>query len=168
MYNINSSIELDDNTLITSKTNLKGIITYCNQDFYEYSGYCENEILYKHHNIVRHKDMPKAVFKLLWEYIRAGKEIFAFVKNRNKYGGYYWVFANVTPSVDEQRNIIGYYSVRRKPNPKALSIIEPLYRQMLEVEHTQSVQASMLILDKICKDSQKAYNQLIFELQRNH
>lgn len=161
------SIELDENALITSKTDLKGFITYCNQDFYKYSGYCEDELLYNPHNIVRHKDMPKAAFKLLWDYIQAGKEFFGFVKNRAKDGRCYWVFANVTPSIDAQGNIIGYYSVRRKPNPKALGIIEPLYQQMLAIEHSQSVQAGMLFLDKVCQDSQKTYNQLVFELQRN-
>ncbi|RDU54357.1 histidine kinase [Helicobacter sp. MIT 00-7814] len=167
MYSVDLGIELDDNALITSKTDLKGVITYCNQDFYKYSGYCEDDVLHKPHNIVRHKDMPKAVFKLLWEYIQSGREIFAFVKNRAKDDRHYWVFANVTPSIDAQRNIIGYYSVRRKPNPKALSIIEPLYQQMYAIEHSQSVHASTLILNKVCQNSQKTYNQLIFELQRN-
>lgn len=83
---------LEPNTLITSKTDLKGNIIYANDDFLKYAGYKMNEILYKPHNIVRHPDMPKTVFKCLWDYIQDGKEIFAFVKNKTKQNDYYWVF----------------------------------------------------------------------------
>ena len=75
---------VEPNILITSKTDLQGIITYCNRDFLTYSGYTESELLNQPHNIIRHKDMPRCVFKMLWEYIQSGREIFAFVKNLTK------------------------------------------------------------------------------------
>lgn len=104
-------IILEKDALITSKTDLKGNIIYANNDFLKYAGYEVSELLLKPHNIVRHEDMPRTVFKCLWDYIQNGKEIFAFVKNKAKDGRYYWVFANVTASFDEQGNIINYYSV---------------------------------------------------------
>lgn len=159
-------MELHADTLITSKTNLKSLITYCNHDFYTYSGFSEGEVLGKPHNIVRHKDMPKAVFKLLWEHIKEGKEVFAFVKNRTKNNEHYWVFANVTPSIDINSNIVGYYSVRRKPNPKALEKITPLYDQMLQAEKSGGIEASTKILAQVCQQAGKEYNELIFALQR--
>ena len=85
----NLEIKLKDDTLITSKTDLKGIVTYCNKDFLTYSGFSEREILGKPHNIVRHNHMPKAVFKFLWQEIAKGDEFFAFVKNKSKNGGFF-------------------------------------------------------------------------------
>src|SRR3989339_1006772 len=104
---------------IVSKTDLKGIITYGNETFIEMSGYSEAELLNAPHNILRHEDMPKVVFKLLWERIREREGIYAYVKNKTKNGDYYWVYAYVTPSFDSSGNRIGYYSVRRAPTPKA-------------------------------------------------
>ncbi|MBT3197304.1 MAG: PAS domain-containing protein, partial [Gammaproteobacteria bacterium] len=119
---------------IVSKTDLSGRITYGNRIFIEFSGYTEKELLGAQHNIIRHPDMPRAVFQLLWDTIQAGKEIFAYVKNMSKDGGFYWVFANVTPSYDVNRNLVGYYSVRRKPNPKAIEVVSGLYQVMLAEE----------------------------------
>lgn len=85
-----------ENDFIVSKTDLKGRITYGNRIFIEYSGYTEEELLGAPHNIIRHPDMPRGVFKFLWDTLAAEKECFAYVKNMAKDGSYYWVFANVT------------------------------------------------------------------------
>ncbi|EAH9147096.1 PAS domain-containing protein [Campylobacter upsaliensis] len=157
-------IFLEKDYLITSKTDLKGKIVYANDDFLTYAGYKMDEILYKPHNIVRHEDMPRTVFKFLWDYMKRGEEIFAFVKNKTKNNDYYWVFANVTPSFDVNNQIIGYYSVRRKPNAKALEQIKPLYRELLKFEQ-MSLDRGVEFLRDFCKNSHKSYNELIFSLQ---
>ena len=157
-------IFLEKDCLITSKTDLKGKIVYANDDFLTYAGYKMDEILYKPHNIVRHEDMPRAVFKFLWDYMKRGEEIFAFVKNKTKSGDYYWVFANVTPSFDVNNQIIGYYSVRRKPNAKALEQIKPLYRELSKFEQ-MGLDRDVEFLRDFCKNSHKSYNELIFSLQ---
>jgi len=72
--------------IIVSKTDLKGIITYANRTFLKVSGYSEEELLGKPHSIIRHPDMPRCVFKLLWDTIEAGREILAYVKNMAKNG----------------------------------------------------------------------------------
>jgi PAS domain S-box-containing protein len=131
---LNQEIVMRDGDLIVSKTDVKGRITYGNRAFNEYSGFTEKELIGAQHNIVRHPDMPRALFKLLWSRIQAGQEVFAYVKNIRKDGAYYWVFANVTPSYDVNNNLLGYFSVRRKPNVKAIQQIQPLYRQMLQLE----------------------------------
>ncbi len=102
-------LSFNENEIIVSKTDLKGRITYGNEVFIKLSGYEEHELLGKPHNIVRHKEMPKCIFKLLWERIQSGEEIFAYVVNQAKNGDHYWVFANVTPSFDNNGKIIGYY-----------------------------------------------------------
>ncbi len=123
-----------EDDFLVSKTDLKGRITYGNRIFIEYSGYSEAELLGKQHNIVRHPDMPRGVFKFLWDTLEARQECFAYVKNRSKDGGFYWVFANVTPSFHADGSLEGYFSVRRKPRASGVAAVSGLYRQMLEVE----------------------------------
>ncbi len=159
---------IEDDTLITSKTDLKGVITYCNKDFLLYSGYTEEELINHPHNIIRHKDMPRCVFKLLWDYIEHGKEIFAFVKNQAKSGDFYWVFTNITPSYDETNRIVGYYSVRRMPNLKVIPTIEEIYANLCALEHKSGgMEASLQALNDFVASQHKEYNQIIFELQES-
>ncbi|EIU9966555.1 PAS domain-containing protein [Campylobacter coli] len=159
-------IFLQENSLITSKTDLKGKIVYANDDFLKYAGYTMAEVLYKPHSMVRHEDMPRTVFKFLWDYIKEGKEIFAYVKNKTKDNDYYWVFANVTPSIDANNNTIGYYSVRRMPNKKAIDTIEKLYSDLLKTEK-ESINKGVQLLNDFCKNTGKNYNELIFSLQES-
>ena len=107
-FHTDNEVRIAAQTLITSKTDLHGYITYCNEDFIHYSGYTEKELFMQPHSIIRHPDKPSTVFKLLWDYVQNGKEIFAYVKNLSKTGSFYWVFANITPSYDANNNIIGY------------------------------------------------------------
>lgn len=156
---------LGDNDFIVSKTDTKGRITYVNQVFMDLAEYTEEELLGKPHNLIRHADMPRAVFKLLWDRIQAKQEIFAYVVNQTKNGNHYWVYANVTPSFDAKGNIIGYYSVRRKPNPKALEIIKPLYAQMLQAERTGGMEASAKLLNDVLHEKGATYDELIIHIQ---
>ena len=157
-----------DEDFIVSKTDLKGRITYGNRIFIEFSGYSENELLGAQHNIIRHPDMPRAVFKLLWDTLQAGQECFAYVKNMSKDGGFYWVFANVTSSYDAQGNVTGYYSVRRKPKAETVKVIADLYRAMLEAEKKagakDAIAASSRILTDLLKEKRTTYEELILAL----
>jgi len=157
--------EMRDEDFIVSKTDLKGRITYCNQIFINMAEYSEEELLEKPHSIIRHPDMPKAVFRYLWETIPKKEEVFAYVINKTKNNNAYWVYANITASLDEKGNIVDYYSVRRRPNPKALEVIIPLYKKMLEVEKNSGVDASFKILTDILHDKGVGYNELIISLQ---
>ncbi|TKX31397.1 bipartate energy taxis response protein CetB [Campylobacter aviculae] len=160
-------IFLQEGTLITSKTDLKGLIVYANNDFLKYADFSMKEVLNQPHNIVRHSDMPRTVFKFLWDYVKEGKEIFAYVKNRTKNNDYYWVFANVTPSIDTNNNVIGYYSVRRMPNRNAIATIEKLYNDLLKIEQQQGINKGVEALKDFCKSTGKTYNELIFSLQNS-
>ncbi|MDD3504996.1 MAG: PAS domain-containing protein [Sulfurimonas sp.] len=158
--------EMADNDFIVSKTDLKGKITYCNKIFMEMAEYKEEELLAKPHSIIRHPDMPKAVFKYLWDTIVTKQEVFAFVVNRTKNNNHYWVFTNVTASVDKNGKIIGYFSVRRKPNPEALEVIIPLYKEMLRVEKSQGIEASFKVLTDLLQEKGVGYDELIISLQK--
>lgn len=151
---------------LVSKTDTQGKITYCNEPFIKIVGASEQEILGKPHNIIRHPAMPRIVFKLLWDKIKNKEEIFAYVKNLSFDGGCYWVYANVTASTDQSGNIIGYYSVRRKANPKALEIIKPLYAKLLELEKTGGIDASQAYITDLLNQKGVSYAELSNTLQR--
>lgn len=157
-----------EDDFIVSKTDLKGRITYGNRIFIEFSGYREEELLGAQHNIIRHPDMPRAVFKLLWDTISAGKECFAYVKNMSKDGSFYWVFTNVTPSYDPQGNMIGYYSVRRKPKAGAVAVVSQLYQAMLEAEQKagpkNAMEASTQLLQDFLNEKGLRYEELVLAI----
>lgn len=127
-----------EHELIVSKTDLKGRITYCNDVFLRVAGYREREVIGAPHSLIRHPDMPRCVFKLLWNTIESGGEIFAYVVNMARNGDHYWVLAHVTPSRDKAGNIVGYHSNRRKPRPEAVASIQSLYAQLKAVEDAPS------------------------------
>lgn len=158
--------EMKTGDFIVSKTDLKGRLTYVNKIFIEMGEYSEEELLGKPHSIVRHPDMPKTVFKFLWDMVQAGDEIFAFVVNKTKNGNDYWVFANVTPSLDSNGRTVGYYSVRRMPNPQALAIIKPLYAQILSAERSGGVEAGVKLITDILNEKGVDYNEFIISLQK--
>lgn len=158
----NEELKFDESRFIVSKTDLKGKIIYGNDLFIEISGYCETQLLNSPHNILRHQDMPRAVFKLLWDRIQAGSEVFAYVKNLTKDGKYYWVHAYVTPMYDPSNGkIIGYHSVRRSPNRKAIEQIEPLYKRMVEIEKSGGIEASMKVLHEMLEKLKVTYDEFL-------
>ncbi|ACZ11196.1 PAS domain-containing protein [Sulfurospirillum deleyianum] len=151
---------------LVSKTDTHGKITYCNEPFLKIVGASEQELLGKPHNIIRHPEMPHIIFKLLWEKIKNKEEIFAYIKNLSFDGGYYWVYANVTASVDALGKVVGYYSIRRKANPKALAIIEPLYAKLLELEKSGGMEASLRYLNDVLAEKGMNYEEFSNVLQR--
>jgi PAS domain S-box-containing protein len=155
--------------VIVSKTDLKGRITYANSVFKRISGYTEAELMGAPHSILRHPHMPRCVFKLLWDTIEAGKEIFAYVINRNKAGDHYWVFAHVTPSFDKSGAIIGYHSNRRVPRPEAVQQVIPLYKALLDIEESHQdrkagMAASLDTVVSLLRDKGIGYDEFVFTL----
>lgn len=157
-----------EDDFLVSKTDTKGRIVYGNQIFIEFSGYQEAELLNVQHNIVRHPDMPRGVFKFLWDTIQAKQECFAYVKNMSKDGGFYWVFANVTPSIDLNGQVEGYFSVRRKPRPQAVQAVSEIYRLMLEEERRagpkDACAASLALLNGLLAQKGVSYESFILSI----
>jgi PAS domain S-box-containing protein len=159
-----SELIFDANEIIVSKTDVSGKITYGNELFLKLAGYAEKEVLGAPHNIVRHPDMPKIIFKLLWDTLKQKKEIYAYVVNKSSTGDFYWVMANVTPSFNSRGDVVGYYSVRRKPSPQALNIIKPLYKQLLNAEKSGGLNASEKILNELIEQNGGRYDKFILSL----
>lgn len=164
----NVEMVMRDDDFIVSKTDTKGVINYCNRIFMEFAKYEEQELLGQQHNIVRHPDMPRCIFKLLWDTLQNKNEINAYVKNMAKDGSYYWVDANVTPVIDDTGLIQGYYSVRRKPDPKKLEKVKKIYGLLNSEEKKygskEGLIASEKLLNKMLKDEGKTYEEFIFSL----
>ena len=161
---INNEKTFQENVLLVTKTDLKGKITYANRAFMEIVAMGEDILVGAPHNIIRHPDTPKIIFKFLWEYLQRGDEIHAYVKNICADGSYYWVLANVTPSFDSKSStnkIIGYHSARRSPTPEALAIIKPLYQKLLQAEKSGGIIASEKIMNDLLKEKGVAYDQFI-------
>jgi PAS domain S-box-containing protein len=160
----------DPDEIIVSKTDLTGKITYGNRTFYKLAGLPEKKCLGVQHNLIRHPKMPRAVFELLWNTLKDGKEIFAYVLNRSDDGDGYWVFAHVTPSYDSSGNIVGYHSNRRVPNRQVLDAhIVPLYDKLLSVEQSSpepkaGLKASYQAVLDLLNEHKVGFNQFMFSL----
>jgi PAS domain S-box-containing protein len=156
--------------IIVSKTDLKGRITYANRTFCEIAGYSEREVLGQPHSLIRHPDMPRGVFKLLWDTLQDGRELFAYVKNMAKNGDHYWVFAHVTPSYDAAGKLTGYHSNRRVPDRRILEgTIVPFYAELLREEQghkngKEALAAGSFALESFVRSRSMGYDQLVFSL----
>ena len=113
--------------LFFSRTDGRGVILAGNSVFQRVSHYSWNELIKKPHNVIRHPDMPKGVFWLLWDTIKRGDPVGAYVKNRAKDGRYYWVFAIITPVEG------GYLSVRLKPSSDLFAVVAQEYKSLLAI-----------------------------------
>jgi len=157
---------LGDEDFIVTKTDAKGRILYANRVFIALSGFSEAELIGSQHNIIRHPDMPRSVFKLLWDYLAAGQEFIGYVKNMAKDGSYNWVLATATPDRDAQRNITGYTSVRRKPRLEAVKAAGALYQEMLAAEKRagarDAIEAGSAVLNQVLNG--KSYEQFVLAL----
>lgn len=158
-----------DDDIIVSKTDSRGIITYANDIFQQVSGFTEEELVGQPHNLIRHPEMPQCVFRLLWETVAAGKEIFAYVVNQSKNGDHYWVLAHVTPTFDSAGRVIGYHSNRRVPDRSAIVAIQPIYAALLAEERKARdpesgiKAATQLLLAQLAKAGVD-YEQFVFSL----
>ncbi|MCG7393001.1 PAS domain-containing protein [Microvirga sp. ACRRW] len=163
-------IFFDPDSFIVSKTDLKGRLTYTNKIFCDIAGYTEKELIGQPHSTIRHPDMPRAVFKLLWDSIQDGREVFAYVKNMARNGDHYWVFAHVTPSYDNAMQVCGFHSNRRVPKRDVVEkVITPLYADLIRVEASfrnakEGLGASYQHLLKTATASKASYDEFVFSL----
>ena len=153
--------------LIVSKTDLRGVITYANDVFLRISRYELDEVLGRPHNLIRHPEMPRAVFALLWQTLSEGRELFAYINNLASDGAHYWVLAHVTPSYSADGAVIGYHSNRRRPSPGAIRTVTPLYRRLVEEERRHptakaAVAASSRLRDELVAAEAGSYEECIW------
>ena len=155
--------------LIVSKTDRRGVITYANDVFLRVGAYTRDEVIGQPHNLIRHPEMPRAVFSLLWSTLAARQELFAYIVNLAADGAHYWVLAHVTPSVGADGAVVGYHSSRRRPSPRAVDRLRPLYQQLLAEERRHSnaraaVEASSGLLGELVAAQAASYEEFIWSV----
>ena len=162
-------VTFGDDEIIVSKTDLRGRLTYVNDIFINIAGYTEADLIGQPHNVIRHPDMPRCIFKLLWDTIQARTEIFAYVQNMTARGDGYWVLAHVTPSFSEAGEIVGYHSNRRKPTDSAVNKARELYRELRAMEEAPTnrkdgMTAATERLESMLTEKGVSYDQFILSL----
>ncbi len=157
------------NDIIVSKTDLKGVITYANRVFLNVAQLTVRQAIGAPHSIIRHPDMPRAVFALLWQRLMAGQEVFAYVLNMASTGDHYWVHAHVTPTFDAKGQIVSYHSNRRVPDRPAIDAVRPIYRELKTIEDRAAsrpagLEASVARLFAILDHAGVTYDEFVFSL----
>jgi len=166
----NTEHEVKAVDIIVSKGNAQGDIIYANPIFFKLARYTKAELIEQPHSIIRHPDMPKIIFKFLWDNLKEGNSVKAFVKNLSKDGGFYWVFANVHVANNPDGSFRNYISTRKAMTTSARAIIEPLYHSLLEVEKLGGVDASLALLEAFLSEnnaSLSTFNEAMEKIQKS-
>jgi PAS domain S-box-containing protein len=165
---INDEIIIPDEAVLISMTDPKGIITEANNIFVEIVGYSEEELIGASHNVIRHPDMPKVMFKVVWNHIKQGENVMALVKNLAKDGRYYWVLTDFVTKFDADRNIVNYTAYRRPVCNDVQNAITPLYKALLAIEELADMEASEKFLNDYLEGLGMSYDDLVEEIIVKH
>ena len=158
-----------EDEIIVTKTDPRGVLTYANDVFLRISALAEDEAIGQPHSVIRHPDMPRAVFKLLWDTLKSRKELFAYVVNLASDGAHYWVLAHITPSVNASGQVVGYHSNRRKPEAAAVAAASALYGRLRAEERRHpgspaALEASWKLLQRTLDERDQTYEEFVWEL----
>lgn len=163
---IDDEIKFSKKKFIVSKTDLKGKILFTNKNFCEISGYTEAELVGENHNILRHPDMPKGLFFLVWQNLLAGKKVSGVVKNLTKTGQYYWVIADFEVKKDSNGNSIAFTAFRRSASQDVIDAADELYETMLSIEKKHGMDKSLAYLGAFLEEKGITYDEFITELTK--
>ena len=165
---INKEIIIADEAVLISVTDPKGIITEANDVFIATSGYSGEELIGASHNVIRHPDMPKVMFKVVWDHIKDRENVMALVKNLAKDGRYYWVLTDFVTKVDANRNIINYTAYRRPVCADVQNAITPLYKALFAIEEVAGMEASEKFLLEYLTNLGMSYDDLVEDIIVKH
>ena len=161
---IDEEIKFSKKKFIVSKTDTKGYITFVNKNFCDISGYSEEELIGAPHNILRHPDMPRAVFFLVWSSLLRGEPVSGVVKNLAKSGRYYWVIADFDIKRDTNGNIKSLTAFRRSAPQQVIDTVEELYETMLNIEKRQGMKGSLSYLEAYLDEHHMTYDEFLDNL----
>jgi PAS domain S-box-containing protein len=161
---IDKEVSWDKNMELVSKTDQNGTIKYCNENFVNISGYEEHELVGKPHNIIRHPDMPKVIFKILWDHILNGEDFHAVVKNMAKSGRYYWVITQFEIIKNSNGVITGYIGRRKSVSENVARTLEKLYIKLKKIEEQVNVEAAEDYFNGYLDDQKKTYQEFLNDI----
>jgi PAS domain S-box-containing protein len=153
--------------VIITRTDLNGNIIYCNPTFTKVNGFKGTSVIDKPHNIIRHPDMPKAIFKIIWSIIEQGLPIQAIVKNRTNDGHYYWTLINWKIQKNRDHQTISYIAYAKQAPDHAIKAIEPIYEMMLAIEKRENINASLEYLHLFLEEEKLSYKEYMEKLTKN-
>lgn len=166
---IDKEVAWDKTKTIMSKTDKFGTIEYANDTFIDVSGYEDYELMAKPHNIIRHPDMPKVIFKVLWDNLKEGNNFHAIVKNLARSGRYYWVITDFDISKDSKGQVQNFFARRKSvPTPVIANHIEPLYKKLLQIEEASGIESSEKYLTGFLEEKGKNYVEYILDVMSDH
>ncbi len=162
-------IKLDALQPIVSRTDLRGNIKYTNHYFKKITGYKEEELVGRPHSIIRHPDMPKIIFTLMWQRLKENQNILTILKNRTKDGDYFWIttsFQTTHSEVTKKEN--GYMAVTYAADKQAIKEIEPLYKKLLDIEKDEGEVASIKYLLDFFEENGTNYDDYMKDITTKH
>ena len=161
---VNTEVHWNKDLELVSKTDKAGTIRYANEAFVNVSGYEEYELVGQGHNIIRHPDMPKVIFKLLWSNLLKGKDFHAVVKNMAKNGRYYWVITRFEIFKNDKGEITGYMGRRKSIQPEVAERVEELYKKLVQIEEASGIEAAEDYLTGYLEDLKKTYEEYLSDI----
>ena len=161
---VNTEVHWDKSLELVSKTDKVGTIKYANEAFVNVSGYEEYELVGQAHNIIRHPEMPKVIFKLLWKNLLNGKDFHAIVKNMAKNGRYYWVITRFEIFKDDKGEITGFMGRRKSVPTEVSDKIEELYKKLKQIEDSSGIDSAEDYLTGYLEDQKKTYEEYLSEI----
>lgn len=165
---IDKEVIWDKSRTIMSKTDKFGTIEYANEVFVDVSGYEDYELVGQPHNIIRHPDMPKVIFKVLWDNLKKGNNFHAVAKNMAKSGRYYWVVTDFDIIKNEDGEITHYLARRKSMPDEVVAKIEPLYKKLMQIEEVTGIEGSEKYLTGFLEEQGKGYVQYIKDLMADY
>jgi len=160
-------ILLSKNETTISRTDIDGNILYYNRPFAKISGYKKSELLYAPHSILRHPDMPKAIFYIIWQTLLSGRSTHAIIKNFTKDGNYYWLLIEFIVQKDNQNSIVSFLSHGKQAPQYAIDTIKPIYKDLLKIEKEHNMEKSIKHLSSFLnKNNYATYNDYICRISK--
>jgi len=161
---IDEEIIIPDDQVLISVTDPKGIITEVNDIFTEISGYSKKELIGSSHNVIRHPDMPRTMFKIVWDHIMEMENVMAVVKNLAKDGRYYWVVTDFVTRIDENGDILNYTAYRRPVHDRVKQAVIPIYNALNAIEEIAGMKAAEKFLNDYFEERETNYDEMVEEI----
>ena len=166
LRNVKNEIKCATQQIIISRTDTEGNIIYCNPIFLEINNFKSFEVIKQPHNIVRHPDMPKTIFHIIWSIIKQGLSIQAVIKNKTNDGHYYWTLVSIHAQKDRNNKVISYIAYAKQAPNSIIKVMEPLYQILCEIEQEVGIDASIQYLESYLKEENMTYSQYMKHLTK--
>jgi PAS domain S-box-containing protein len=167
MTRVNPEIKCAYQEVIVSRTDTKGNIIYYNSTFAKVNGFKGASVINQPHNIIRHPDMPKTIFDIIWKVISSGLPIQAIVKNKTKDNKYYWTMLELKPQIDNNNKIVSFVAEGKQAPEKIIEIIEPLYKMLYEIEKEHGIESAITYLRSYLDEKGMTYSQYLRHLTKH-